>query len=84
MKRIIDGKADALARKGKITGHDAVVSKTLSTVVCGGETNLIRALGEPQLLDLERAAFMELVKTEATLRRIDHMVTHGKPLREPS
>ncbi len=83
LKRIIDGKADALARKGKITGHDAVVSRALSTVLCGGNTNMMRALGEQQLLDLERAAFMELVKTEATFKRIDHMVEHGKPFREP-
>ncbi len=83
LKRIIDGKVDELARKGKITAHDAVVSRALSTVLCGGNTNIIRALGEHQLLDLERAAFMELVKTEATFKRIDHMVEHGKPLREP-
>ncbi len=83
LKRIIDGKADALARKGKITGHDVVVSRALSTVLCGGNTNMIRSLSEQQLLDLERAAFMELVKTEATFKRIDHMVEYGKPFREP-
>ncbi len=44
---------------------------------------MMRALGEQQLLELERAAFMELVKTEATFKRIDHMVEHGKPFREP-
>jgi 3-hydroxyacyl-CoA dehydrogenase len=82
LKRIIDGKAEALARKGKITGHDAVVSRALATVLCGGNTNLTRALTEHQLLDLERAAFMDLVKTEATFKRIDHMVEHGKPFRE--
>jgi 3-hydroxyacyl-CoA dehydrogenase len=82
LKRIIDGKADALARKGKITGHDAVVSKALSTVLCGATTNLTRALSEQRLLALERAAFMELIKTEATFKRIDHMVEHGKPFRE--
>ncbi len=83
LKRIIDAKADELARKGKITAHDAVVSRALSTVLCGGNTNMIRALTEQQLLDLERAAFMDLVKTEATFKRIDHMVEHGKPFREP-
>jgi 3-hydroxyacyl-CoA dehydrogenase len=83
LKRIIDGKADALARNGKITGHDAVVSRALSTVLCGGNTNMTHALSEQQLLELERALFMELVKTEATFKRIDHMVKHGKPFREP-
>jgi 3-hydroxyacyl-CoA dehydrogenase len=83
LKRIIDGKANALARKGKITGHDAVVSRALSTVLCGGNTDITRAVSEQQLLELERAAFMELVKTETTFQRIDHMVEHGKPFREP-
>ena len=83
LKRLIDGKADALARKGKITGHDVVVSRALATVLCGGNTNILRVLGEQQLLELERAAFMELVKTEATFKRIDHMVETGKPFREP-
>jgi 3-hydroxyacyl-CoA dehydrogenase len=83
LRRMIDGKADALARRGKITGHDAVVSKALSNVLCGGHTNMIRAVGEQPLLDLERAAFMELVQTEATFKRIDHMVEFGKPFREP-
>jgi 3-hydroxyacyl-CoA dehydrogenase len=82
LKRIIDGKADTLARKGKITGHDTVVTRALSTILCGGNTNMTRALSEQQLLELERAAFMELVKTEATFKRIDHMVEHGKPFRE--
>jgi 3-hydroxyacyl-CoA dehydrogenase len=83
LKRIIDNKAEALARKGKITGHDLVVSKALSMVLCGGSTNLVRACTEQRLLDLERAAFMELIKTEATFKRIDYMVEFGKPLREP-
>jgi 3-hydroxyacyl-CoA dehydrogenase len=83
LKRIIDGKADTLARRGKITAHDAVVSRALANVLCGGNTHLAKALSEQQLLDLERAAFMELVQTEATFRRIDHMIQHGKPFREP-
>ena len=58
------------------------VSTALSTVLCGGSTNIMRAVSEQQLLDLE-PAFMELVKTEATLKRIDHMVEHGKPFRKP-
>ena len=63
--------------------HDVVVSMALSTVLCGGNTNITRTLTEQQLLDLECAAFMELVQTEATFKRIDHMVEHGRPFREP-
>ena len=40
VKRIIDRKAHALESEGKITGHDVVVSKVLSNVLCGGSTNM--------------------------------------------
>ena len=83
LKRIIDGKADALRAKARSPGTMLVVSKALSTVLCGGNTNMTRAVSEQQLLELERAAFMELVKTEATFKRIDHMVEHGKPFKLP-
>jgi len=39
-------------------------------------------LGEQlRVLDLERAAFMRLVKTPATLARIEHVLETGRPLR---
>jgi len=36
---------------------------------------------ESWLLDVERALFMELLKTEKTQQRIVHMLETGKPLR---
>jgi 3-hydroxyacyl-CoA dehydrogenase len=36
---------------------------------------------EDVILTLEREAFIELLKEEKTLARIDHMLTTGKPLR---
>jgi 3-hydroxyacyl-CoA dehydrogenase len=36
---------------------------------------------EEVILTLEREAFLELLKEEKTLARIDHMLTTGKPLR---
>jgi len=36
---------------------------------------------EEQLLALERAAFLRLIKTECTLARIEHLLTTNKPLR---
>ena len=38
-------------------------------------------LGDDDLLKLERAAFMTLIKQPATLARIEHMLETGKPLR---
>ena len=43
--------------------------------------DLTDTLTEQQLLDLERAAFMRLAKTPATLARIEHTLETGKPLR---
>ncbi len=53
----------------------------LAEVVCGGDADLTDTLTEQQMLDLERAAFMRLVKTPATLARIEHVLETGKPLR---
>jgi len=36
---------------------------------------------EQWLLDLERRNFMELLATGKTQARIEHMLKHGKPLR---
>ena len=38
-------------------------------------------LGEDEVLKLEREAFMRLVRTEATLARMEHTLQTGKPLR---
>ena len=82
LKRIIDGKADALARR---QNHRARCGRLQSVVhrALRREYQSDTCLGEQQLLELECAAFMELVKTEATFKRIVHMVEHGKPFREP-
>ena len=60
---------------------DEVVNLTLAEVVCGGDADLTDTLTEQQVLDLERAAFMRLVKTPATLARIEHVLETGRPLR---
>jgi 3-hydroxyacyl-CoA dehydrogenase len=38
-------------------------------------------IAEKEILALERAAFMKMVKTEPTLARMEHTLTTGKPLR---
>ena len=66
---------------GKITPHDEVVAKALAEVLSGGDTDSSEQLTEQQVLDLEHAGFMELIKTRGTLDRIEHMLNTGKPLR---
>lgn len=71
----------ALAKSGKATPHDQVVAAKLSEVLSGGATDILQTLSEQQVLDVERAAFMELVKHKDSLARIEHMLEVGKPLR---
>jgi len=68
-------------KSGKATPHDVVVSKMVARVLSGGKTSITKELTEQEVLDLEREAFVELVKKEGTLARIEHMLETGKPLR---
>ena len=73
---------DGLSLQGKVTKHDQVVVAELAKVVTGGDdADHIEPTSEDKLYALERQAFMRLVKTEGTLRRMEHMLTTGKPLR---
>jgi 3-hydroxyacyl-CoA dehydrogenase len=72
---------EALQLQGKATVHDGVVAGAVATVLTGGDTDLTGTVGEAELLALERREFMKLVRTPATLDRIDHMLATGKPLR---
>lgn len=66
---------------GKATPHDVVVCKELADVLSGGDTDILDALTEQQVLDLEHVHFMNLIRTKGTLDRIEHMLGTGKPLR---
>ena len=71
-----------LRAKSEATAHDEAVAGALAEVLTGGpEADPIEPVSEDEVLRLERAAFMRLVKTEATLARIEHMLATGKPLR---
>ncbi len=72
---------DQLVAQGKATPHDVVVCKALAGILSGGDTDITDTITEQQLLDLEYAAFMELIKTKGTLARIEYMLANNKPLR---
>ena len=73
--------ADSFRRRGIATTHDMVVADELAGVLSGGPADLVDVVTEDQVLGLERAAFMRLMKTKGTLARIEHMLVTGKPLR---
>ena len=72
---------DGFVKSGKATAHDGVVARALARVVSGGETDMTEAVSEKDLMGLEREAFLELIRTPATLDRMAHMLETGKPLR---
>ncbi len=73
--------AQAMRKRGLATAHDMVVAEALADVLSGGEADITDVVSEQRMLDLERAAFVRLVRTPATLARIEHTLETGKPLR---
>ncbi|MDP9196040.1 MAG: 3-hydroxyacyl-CoA dehydrogenase NAD-binding domain-containing protein [Pseudomonadota bacterium] len=72
---------DGFAKQGKATPYDVVVTNHLAEVLSGGNTDITQVLSEQTLLDLEKDSFIRLVCHDGTLRRIEHMLDTGKPLR---
>ena len=66
---------------GKVTAYDVEVAQELAFVLSGGNCDMTEPLTEDAVLELERNAFMQLVKQPETLARLDHMLKTGKPLR---
>lgn len=66
---------------GMISDHDYRVSRAAAIALCGGEVETNTRVNEQWILDVERAQFVELLKTEKTQQRIAHTLDTGKPLR---
>lgn len=71
-----------LAKSGKATPYDVVVSTALARVLSGGDkADWTVTLKEDDILKLERDAFAKLARDERTITRVEHMLNTGKPLR---
>lgn len=68
-------------QKGLATPYDEVVAGELAIILSGGGADIIDRPSEQDILALEQAAFMRLIKQDGTLARIEAMLTTGKPLR---
>ena len=66
---------------GYVSEHDVYLAKRIAHVVSGGETRDNGEVAEEAILKLEREAFLDFVKQEKTVARIEHMLKTGKPLR---
>lgn len=71
-----------LVASGKATPYDAVVCSVLAHVLSGGDKgDMTVTLSEDDIYKMEREAFMKLARDSRTIRRIEHMLETGKPLR---
>lgn len=73
--------AEAFRKQGLATAHDMTVSDALAGVLSGGDADPADIITEKSLLELERSAFMRLIRTGPSLARIEHTLETGKPLR---
>jgi 3-hydroxyacyl-CoA dehydrogenase len=68
-------------RAGRISEHDAVVGRTLASLLAGGSLPHRTMVSEQYVLDLEREAFLKLTGEPKTLERIQYTLKTGKTLR---
>jgi 3-hydroxyacyl-CoA dehydrogenase len=61
--------------------YDGVIGGHLARVLTGGDLSLPQWVPEEYILGLEKEAFLELLKNEKTMERINAMLETGKPLR---
>ncbi|RPJ15049.1 MAG: 3-hydroxyacyl-CoA dehydrogenase/enoyl-CoA hydratase family protein, partial [Desulfobacteraceae bacterium] len=64
-----------------VSEYDAFLAKKIAYVISGGDVRTGSEIDEEVILKLERTAFVDFLKEEKTLARIDHMLSTGKPLR---
>ncbi len=72
---------DSFAKQGLALPHDVLVASHLAEILSGGATDMQEITTEDQVMNLEKKAFMALVKTPPTLARMETILATGKPLR---
>jgi 3-hydroxyacyl-CoA dehydrogenase len=66
---------------GLASEYDAVIARKLAYVLTGGAISQAGWVSEQTILDLERDAFLSLLREQRTLDRLSHMIQTNKPLR---
>ncbi len=70
-----------MKKAGLISDHDYLVAKSIAFILGGGYLKPGTLMDEEYLLGLEREVFTQLLNTEKTQARMEHMLKTGKPLR---
>ena len=61
--------------------YDGEIASHLARVLTGGDLSVPQWVPEEHILSLEKEAFLDLLKKEKTMERIEAMLETGKPLR---
>jgi 3-hydroxyacyl-CoA dehydrogenase len=77
----IQGQLLNMKEGGFISEYDMHIGSQIAWVITGGDVDPGTVVDEQWLLDLERKVFVDLLKNEKTLERIENMMSTGKPLR---
>ncbi len=64
-----------------ISEYDAFLARRIAYVISGGDVRDNAEVTDDVILTLEREAFIDFLKEEKTVARIEHMLKTGKPLR---
>lgn len=70
-----------MRESGFISEYDSLIGEEIAKIMTGGLISEPQLVSEQLVLDLEREAFVELLKDKRTQARIQHMLETGKPLR---
>ena len=77
----IKGSLVNMKEGGFISEYDMFIGSQIADVMTGGNVDAGTMVDEQWILDLERKVFVDLLKQEKTLERIENMLSTGKPLR---
>lgn len=71
----------AMKKSGYISEHDELIASKIAYVMSGGSVPAGTEVTEEYILELEKQAFLDLIKTPKTQQRMQHMLAKNKPLR---
>lgn len=81
-KLALDMAVADMAKSGKATPYDVVVSGAVARVLTGGDkADWTKPMSEDDIYKLERDQFIDLVRHDGTQKRVEYMLEKGKPLR---
>jgi len=64
-----------------MSDYDVEISRKVAYVLCGGDLTQTQEVDEQYLLEIEKEAFLDLLKNQKTMERIQYMLMNNKPLR---